>query len=172
MGGAAALAARNLRRPGDAARLLSTTAAGRPTLFLAAAFAIYGIADFATYLAEAPGRAEPPFGDFYAFWSFARFVAENPPAAIYDAPTLQTFQQALDPRFHAFYPCPYPPIFLLLLRPLAALPYPGPTPSGSSGLSPAISRPRPDGRRAGRRSRSRRRRRAARSASFPARPAS
>lgn len=92
-------------------------------LFLAAAFAIYGIADFATYLAEAPGRAEPPFGDFYAFWSFARFVAERPPAAIYDAPALQAFQQALDPRFHAFYPCPYPPIFLLLLRPLAALPY-------------------------------------------------
>lgn len=92
-------------------------------LLLAAAFAVYGVIDFVTYLGAAPGRAEPPFGDFYAFWSFARFVADNPPAAIYDAHTLQAFQQALDPRFHAFYPCPYPPIFLLLLRPLAALPY-------------------------------------------------
>ncbi len=92
-------------------------------LLLAAAFAVYGVVDFAMYLAAAPGRAEPPFGDFYAFWSFARFVAEKPPPAIYDAPTLQGFQQSLDPRFHAFYPCPYPPIFLLLLRPLAALPY-------------------------------------------------
>jgi hypothetical protein len=94
-------------------------------LLLAAAFAVYGAIDFAMYLAAAPTRAEPPFGDFYAFWSFARFVAERTPAAIYDARTLQAFQQALDPRFHAFYPCPYPPIFLLLLRPLAALPYTG-----------------------------------------------
>jgi len=92
-------------------------------LLLAGAFALYGAVDFATYLAAVPGRGEPPFGDFYAFWSFARFVAEAPPAAIYDAPALQAFQQALDPRFHGFYPCPYPPVFLLLLRPLAALPY-------------------------------------------------
>jgi len=92
-------------------------------LLLAAAFGAYAMVDFATYLAAAPGHPEPPFGDFYAFWSFAKFVAANTPAAIYDAPSLQAYQQALDPRFHAFYPCPYPPIFLLLLRPLAALPY-------------------------------------------------
>jgi hypothetical protein len=64
-----------------------------------------------------------PSGDFFALWSAARFVAAYPAAQVYDAATLHNAQVALglDPR--ADYPFPYPPFFLLLLEPVAKLPY-------------------------------------------------
>jgi hypothetical protein len=51
--------------------------------------------------------------DFMAFWSFPRFAAHHPIAQIYNAATLQTFQQSLYPGFKSFYPYLYPPTFLL-----------------------------------------------------------
>jgi hypothetical protein len=92
-------------------------------LVLAALSALYLVALVIAYMRLIPGRDAPPLGDFFAFWSFARFAAENPAAAIYDPAQLGPFQHALDARFHSFYPFPYPPIFLLILRPLAALPF-------------------------------------------------
>ncbi|GLR67383.1 hypothetical protein GCM10010909_20640 [Acidocella aquatica] len=51
--------------------------------------------------------------DFMAFWSFPRFAATHPIAQIYNATSLQGFQQSLYPGFNSFYPYLYPPTFLL-----------------------------------------------------------
>lgn len=67
------------------------------------------------------GSGQP--SDFFGLWSVAKFAAAHPAAEVYDAPALRGYQLALgmDPR--SDYPFPYPPYFLLMLRPLAALPY-------------------------------------------------
>lgn len=63
-----------------------------------------------------------PNSDFFAFWSFGRFLAGHPAAAIYDTSQLFAFQDALAGSVHvSHYPFPYAPWFLLLLRPLAWL---------------------------------------------------
>jgi hypothetical protein len=88
--------------------------------FILAVCALYGI----VYLAVWIWRGEQPrFGDFFVLWSFGRFAIEQPPGGIYDPQLLQAFQGRLDPRFHSFNPFAYPPSFLLLLVPLAILPY-------------------------------------------------
>lgn len=51
--------------------------------------------------------------DFLAFWSFPRFAGHHDPRLIYDAASLQSFQQALYPGFGSFYPYLYPPTLLL-----------------------------------------------------------
>jgi len=51
--------------------------------------------------------------DFMAFWSFPRFASAENVIGIYNAPTLQAFQQTLYPGFHSFYPFLYPPTWLL-----------------------------------------------------------
>ncbi len=86
-------------------------------------FALYQIAYIAGYLVRPHPPEQPLFGDFLAFWSFARFSVQVPAGNIYDPEALQAFQLALPVRFHGFYPYPYPPIFLLFLRPLAGLGY-------------------------------------------------
>jgi hypothetical protein len=51
--------------------------------------------------------------DFMAFWSFPRFAAAGDVLGIYDAASLQKFQQTLYPGFHSFYPFLYPPTWLV-----------------------------------------------------------
>jgi hypothetical protein len=51
--------------------------------------------------------------DFMAFWSFPRFAVAGNALGIYNAATLQAFQQTLYPGFHSFYPFLYPPTWLL-----------------------------------------------------------
>jgi hypothetical protein len=51
--------------------------------------------------------------DFMAFWSFPRFAAAGNVLGIYNAPTLQAFQQTLYPGFQSFYPFLYPPTWLV-----------------------------------------------------------
>jgi hypothetical protein len=63
--------------------------------------------------------------DFLAFWSDARFAATQKIAGIYDADTLQAYQQTLYPGFHSFYPFTYPPTFLLVCRWLANFSFAG-----------------------------------------------
>ena len=63
--------------------------------------------------------AHAMFPDFFAFWSFGRFVQEHPATEIYNQVTLMAFQHSLDAGFQLFYPYGYPPSFLLLLGPLA-----------------------------------------------------
>jgi hypothetical protein len=74
-----------------------------------AACAALNLAVLAICLLHPPGLNS----DFMAFWSFPRFAATHPIAQIYDAATLQSFQQTLYPGFHSFYPYLYPPTFLL-----------------------------------------------------------
>src|SRR5258708_26574012 len=47
--------------------------------------------------------------DFFGIWSWARFEIELPPARIYDHAAQQAFLLALDPKFPASMPFPYPP---------------------------------------------------------------
>jgi Glycosyltransferase family 87 len=61
------------------------------------------------------GTPQPPFGDFFGFWSFGRFAAISG-SAIYDPFALTTYQHTLDPSLSG-YPYPYPPTFALLLIP-------------------------------------------------------
>ena len=93
------------------------------SVLLLAVLALYQLGYLAVYLAQQRGGAERMFGDFFAFWSFARFSHSFPADRIYDLGALQTFQQALPGGFRGFYPYPYPPIFLLYLWPLGALGY-------------------------------------------------
>jgi hypothetical protein len=62
------------------------------------------------------GTPQPPFGDFFGFWSFGRFAAISG-SAIYDPFALTAYQHTLDPSLSGGYPYPYPPTFLLLLIP-------------------------------------------------------
>ena len=92
------------------------------TLILAGITALAGLAcaDLAVLHAvtQIPGRVS----DFFAFWSFAKFVHANVPAAIYDVAALHRFQVGLgvDTQF----PFLYPPGILLVLWPFGLLPYP------------------------------------------------
>ena len=95
----------------------------RVACLLALGMGVYSAGYLVAYALRVGASGAPPFGDFFAFWSFARFVIERPAAGIYDVAALQDFQAALDPRFVEFYPYPYPPPFALLLAPLGLLPY-------------------------------------------------
>jgi hypothetical protein len=95
----------------------------RPLVLIVAAFALYAVAHVTLYFVRYDALSDPLFGDFFAFWSFARFLHALPAPAIYDAQTLETFQHALDSRFESFAPYPYPPILLLALWPLGGLGY-------------------------------------------------
>lgn len=75
------------------------------------------------YLSTHAADGDPLFADFYAFWSFGRFLHAHPAAQIYDFKLLQSVQHALTPGFHKFYPCVYPPTLLLFLAPLSLLDY-------------------------------------------------
>jgi Glycosyltransferase family 87 len=94
-----------------------------PLLAIVVALAAYQLIYIALYLANPARAGEPLFGDFFAFWSFARFAHQLPADSIYDTRALQAFQLALPVKFSGFYPYPYPPIFLLFLRPLGGLGY-------------------------------------------------
>lgn len=86
-----------------------------------AALAAYDAGYLALWLARG-GR--PPFGDFFAFWSFGRFALTPALPSLYDPAVLQRFEHGLEPAFTAAYPFLYPPSFLLVVTPLAALPLP------------------------------------------------
>ena len=95
----------------------------RPLALLVVGLAVYEVAYLVVYLSKPLGASERLFGDFFAFWSFARFCHVMPAERIYDVAALQAFQQALPGGFRQFYPYPYPPIFLLFLWPLGGLGY-------------------------------------------------
>src|SRR5438105_202871 len=69
------------------------------------------------------GSPQPPFSDFFGFWSFGKFAASFG-SAIYDPLALAAYQQALDPALDGGYPYPYPPTFLLVLIPLGMMTLP------------------------------------------------
>lgn len=79
---------------------------------LLAMSAVYGAAYFAASLS----RGWPAgFGDSFALWSWGRFLAGHPAAAIYDPATLRAAQLALGMDPGASYPFVYPPPYLAVL---------------------------------------------------------
>ncbi len=92
----------------------------RPARLALAAASLYDALYLAVWLA---GSSRPRFGDFFAFWSFGRFALTPGLPGIYDPAALQHFQHGLEPAFTAAYPFLYPPSMLLVLAPLAWLPF-------------------------------------------------
>ena len=66
---------------------------------------------------------EPLFPDFFALWSFGRYVLTHAPATIYDSQALHGFQTGLGMPPDVGYPFFYPPWILLVLAPLGRLDY-------------------------------------------------
>lgn len=92
---------------------------GRPILSLYVIFMIFfglltlaGVLGYRTY-------PHPP-NDFFAFNSFSRFIRQHPPMLIYDQGLLRHFQDLPNHKLFAFM---YHPGMMLLLWPLAYLPY-------------------------------------------------
>lgn len=84
------------------------------------ALGLYEGAYIAKWWASSP---QPPFGDFFGFWSFGKFAATFG-SAIYDPFALAAYQHGLDPALDGGYPYPYPPTFLLVLIPLGMMTLP------------------------------------------------
>ncbi|NPT44118.1 DUF2029 domain-containing protein [Paraburkholderia sp. 1N] len=66
-----------------------------------------------------------PGVDFSVFWTASHMMLNGSPAAVYDYPTFARAESALLGAYvnHGFYPWLYPPTLLLLVTPLALLPY-------------------------------------------------
>ncbi len=87
---------------------------------LAAIGASY-LADFVAFTLRSD--APFPFGDFFAIWSYARFLGEHQAIALYDLAALHAAQVGWGmPAAHTN-PFPYPPSFILALWPLQGLSY-------------------------------------------------
>jgi hypothetical protein len=85
-------------------------------LVVLVACAVTGVAAYAVHQG-------PTQQDFFGIWSWARFVIERPVARIYDHAEQHAFLQSLNPPFTVPFPFPYPPTYLLLIRPLGWLSY-------------------------------------------------
>jgi hypothetical protein len=88
-----------------------------------AIYAVAGLAWLATshHLVDRLGK---PIGyDFITFWSAARLAAAGAPAAAYDLARLFAEQRSAVPGLGMPFAWHYPPTFLLVVLPLAALPY-------------------------------------------------
>ena len=94
-----------------------------PRLFLAVCLALAVVA-----IIRGQGSltdASTPLGtDFISFWSAANLVAQGRPAAAYDHAALQALEQTITGPDGPLYTWLYPPMALLVVAPLAALPYP------------------------------------------------
>jgi len=84
---------------------------------------ILGLYDMAYIIQWAMRSPQPPFGDFFGFWSFGRF-GKDFGGLIYDPVALAAYQHKLDPTVAGSFPFPYPPTFLLAVIPLGLLPLP------------------------------------------------
>lgn len=82
----------------------------------------WGVVGFAFLWANAARNDERYGGDFVVYWSAARLAEQGRPEDVYDVRELWAEEKRLVPNSEAF-PWHYPPQFLLVLRPFAALPY-------------------------------------------------
>ena len=83
---------------------------------------VYGLriwTDYKSGTADHP----PEFGDFFALWSYGKIAASHPASELYDTSILHAHQVALGMPDSEHNPFPYPPVAILLFRPLAFLPY-------------------------------------------------
>lgn len=82
----------------------------------------WGVVGFAFLWVNAARNDERYGGDFVVYWSAARLAEQGRPEDVYDVRELWAEEKRLVPNSEAF-PWHYPPQFLLVLRPFAALPY-------------------------------------------------
>lgn len=82
----------------------------------------WSVAGFSYLWVGAERDGERYGGDFLVYWSAARLAEQGRPADVYDIQALWAEERQLDADSEPF-PWHYPPQFLLLVRPLAALPY-------------------------------------------------
>ncbi len=82
---------------------------------------VLGLYDIAYIAQWSLGSPQPPFGDFFGFWSFGRFGRAFG-GAIYDPAALARYQHTLLASLQGNFPFPYPPSFLLAVVPLGFLP--------------------------------------------------
>ncbi len=75
------------------------------------------------WLVQLARTPKPLYPDFFALWSFGRYVFSHHPAMIYDSEALHHYQTGFGMPDGSHYPFLYPPIILLLLAPFGALPY-------------------------------------------------
>jgi Glycosyltransferase family 87 len=71
--------------------------------------------------------------DIFGIWSWARFEIEQGPARIYDHAAQSAYLHSLDPNIHNQMLFPYPPPYLMLIRPLGWLSFPAAWASWSGG---------------------------------------
>lgn len=79
-----------------------------------------------TFHSQAQGMAlygEPIGSDFIAYWTASDLALEGDPSKAYDQAAIAEVQRRMLPDRLAFAPWIYPPTFLLLVLPLALLPY-------------------------------------------------
>ncbi len=67
---------------------------------------------------------EQLFPDFFAFWTYGRYVLTHAPAGVYDEAALHAYRTGFGMPEDFDYSFLYPPWILLLLAPFGALPYP------------------------------------------------
>src|SRR5436190_11764838 len=73
------------------------------------------------WLVDAAGL--PIMNDFTGLWSAGLMALNGHALSVYDWSATQAFQARVMAPHEGFLPYPYPPTYLLLLAPLAALPY-------------------------------------------------
>lgn len=69
------------------------------------------------------GNGLPMFGDFIAFWSAGRLVLDGDVALVHDARAIMDASHQAVPEQSGYFPWRNPPPFLLIMTPLALLPY-------------------------------------------------
>lgn len=69
------------------------------------------------------GSGMPMFGDFMAFWSAGRLALQGQVAHVHDGVALMAAHREAIPDLDKFFPWRSPPIFLLVMAPLALAPY-------------------------------------------------
>ncbi len=76
--------------------------------------------------------------DIFGIWSWARFENVQGPARIYDHAAQDAYLHSLDSNIHSQMPFPYPPPYLILIRPLGWLSFPAAWASWSGGTLAAF----------------------------------
>lgn len=78
---------------------------------------------------------QPIFGDFLSFWTAGRLAVEGKIALVHDVHALMATHREAIPGFTKYFPWHSPPIFLLVMAPLAMLPY---VPAGAIFLTTSL----------------------------------
>lgn len=60
-----------------------------------------------------------PHEDFFAVWTWGKFLSQHPAARIYDHDAQHAFLMSMDPDYNHKMPFPYPPLYIFVVKALA-----------------------------------------------------